>query len=1582
MKRVLVIALLFLVPVAVFWALRLPAVDRYLTRKAPAWALAGGVEVRLGEADFDPWGPSLRLSGLEARSAGGEWVFRAESLGVRLRFFKSLSGTLHLEAEAVAPHFEGELRPAPRPPGEARPEPRGLPPVVFEALRVTDGAVALALPDLDLRLELPLVEVAWAENRGTARLAGGGVTWRGEKETLELLAFEGQRRFAAVRVDRLELRTTRLSLEASGRVGPWRLLDLKAAASVSLRELPGAWLDAVGLGKFAPVETAVAVAATIAGTTERPEARGSLRLEAGRFAQVRVDGASAAWTADRGGVSFSALEARSSAVRAAAVEGRLGWEEGIALEARGQAEDYDLRAFMGLLVPGWFPVGVHGSGTFEAKGPLAPELALECRVDARARDLDVTVGPAGGRETVFALPSGSLTSNLTVGAREIRFGATRVESPSAAVVIPTGRLVYAEGLWLDTDVTIRDLEVVRAYVPGGFDARGLAVGSFGGSYDELVFSYDLDLASVKLWGEELGRLRATTRYDLRDLTLESAVVEGPAGRLEGSGTVGLYPEGEYALDVGAAIPEVSTLAGLAGAAGLVLPGGLGGAAWARGRLGGPLAGPWFAGEAGATEVSGGGLQVSRVEARGRGSAASWTLEAGELWAYGAVARVRGEGDRDAFRLEGGVSEVRPEVLAEALGWESPTQGAFAGDVRVEGAYGSPTVSVAGRFPELVLLGRSLGAVEVEARYGNGGVEGEARAFGTGLSVRAELGLSEDLPLAADAVLAALPWGALPSELLPQGLRGESLTGRVQARGALGGSEPALEVSWTGEAAGVSWQDVALERVVVGGHYEPEGLSFSASAWSGEASVTGLASFREGTPLELGVTLRDLRLARFRPLAPVPVGRMTAQGRAVASLDRLRAAQGAAAAVGAVDDLELEGTVTGLVVAGGVLLPEWRFRAESPGGRPRIRVDSQGVMLEAQLEEPARPAWRARVELDRFAPTALLPDDHPLRPLEGLLTARASARGEGGTVGEATASGRIEGLAWAPALPSLWEWSASWDGGRAEFSAQEGRGVALRGGWAPGEALSAVVELEAVPLQGWVAHLAIPEDFGGEADGRGEVRWVPESGVSAGLELSRLRVALEPIALEAPVPVRLAYDRGDVRIESLRLAGNGFGLSASGEFRPGEAWDLDAQATLELDVLRRWVPGVRRSSGTARAELEWRGPWASPRLAGPIAVEPGATLALEALDLPIEDLEASGFFDAEKGFVIEWVDAQVGMGRAHVEGVVGMEGLRPGSLRLLAELRNIAPERPPRVHSLFDADLLLTGTVDRPEIRGDVRLKEFLYEQRVNLKTLIFQALERRPREVRGVPEAGTVFVDVSVRGDDNLRVENNLADLSLAVDLRARGYLPRPVLWGRVEVREGTARLRAVEYEVLRSSVEFLGETRPVPVLDVHVRTTVRQYSVSVDISGPLDDYHVNLSSLPTLPHNDIVALLTLGTTAGEMQDAQALTAAEAASFFTGRLQDELETEVGELLGFDQFSIDPAYSPATQTTVPRVTVGKAITRSLFARYSAAIGGETEQTLEAQYSLTPRVSLLGTWTDRGAQAQGSLGGEIRWRFPFR
>ena len=76
-----------------------------------------------------------------------------------------------------------------------------------------------------------------------------------------------------------------------------------------------------------------------------------------------------------------------------------------------------------------------------------------------------------------------------------------------------------------------------------------------------------------------------------------------------------------------------------------------------------------------------------------------------------------------------------------------------------------------------------------------------------------------------------------------------------------------------------------------------------------------------------------------------------------------------------------------------------------------------------------------------------------------------------------------------------------------------------------------------------------------------------------------------------------------------------------------------------------------------------------------------------------------------------------------------------------------------------------------------------------------------------------------------------------------------------------------------------------------------------------------------------LVALLALGTTSENLGEAGDVTAMEATSFLTGQIQDELEYQMNRVLGFDQFHINPSYSETLQTTVPRVTVGRALSDS-------------------------------------------------------
>ncbi|GAB4264898.1 MAG: hypothetical protein Kow0092_16820 [Deferrisomatales bacterium] len=1587
-RRILAVALAAAVPFLTYWGLKAPAVDRYLARNAPRWAGAVGLRLELRDLDFDPWGPSLSVTGLRLAREGGPWSLSAPSLRIRLRFWKSLAGTPHVDLEAQAPRLSA--RPVPR--GEERPKGAGarrggLPRVVFDTLQVAEGWAALAVPEREFAAVLPRVTADWRDGRGTVRLDGGELTWRGRAEAVDHLVFEGERRYAALRVDRLEAQTDRVRVEGSGKVGPWGLLDLDLGVAARLADLPAEWLRGLRLARYAPVEGRVQVRGHLGGAVEAPRFQGRLEAEEARFGPLRGQSLAAALEARRGELRFSEVSARTDAGVLEGARGRLSWgPEGLGLEADGRVRDYDLRRFMALFRREYFPVGLLASGTFHARGPLAPELALEGRVEARVRGLDVTTGPPERRVVRYALPEARVQAACTVGRQELELGPSRVEAPGAVVAVPSGRVEYRRGLWLDTELTLAGLDAARRYVPPELDARGRAVGRFGGPYRELTFDYDLDLDAVSVRGREVGRLRASARYDLWDLVLREGTLEGPLGRVRATGTVRLRPGGTYALEV---VGEDLDAAGLVALAAGEKPAeaveGLG-RGRAEGRLAGPLGAPVFEGTAALGPGKLRGLPVEGVEGEGRASRDGWELHRGGLRALGGALRAAGSGDRRGLHLQGTVEGLDLGALAEALrptpaeGGAAPVQGRLAGTVAAEGPYRAPRVEVAGRIAALVVAGRPLGDPEVSVRLEDAAVQGSLTGWGGAARVSARVGLSEGTPFRAEARLRGLPRGVLPWLPLPEGVTFDALTGRLEARGTLGGGPSLTAARWEGVAEGLRAVGLSVGRTELSGEYGQGALSAAAAAWEKAARLALLYSPEPGAPLEVELAVEGLPTARLAGWGPWPEGRLWARGAALLGLEEWRARSGLAR-LGALADLHLDGRLVPSATGSRPALPQWTFQVASPEGLPRVRLRSEGVEVDGTVDDLATARWRAAVHLRRFDLGRWLPPGHPAQGVEGRVSAELMVQGAYARPAVASGEGTVEGLAWGPLAPSRWTWSGSWDGRAAAFRAEEPRGVTVEGTWDPARALEGRAELREVPLEGWTRE-PLPFDLSGVATGAVTARLPRRGALEGEAAFSRLELSVRGSRLANRGEVLLGWRGGRVELRRVEFDVDGGRVAAVGSLSPGLDWDVEAVADLDLGALARWVPQVERASGTARGELALRGPWRAPQPSGTVEIRPGASVALEGLDTPLTDLDASAVLLGPEGVEIEWVDAAFGDGRVHGEGMVGLEGVRPSSLRLSAELRDVRYEAPPQVSYAFDADLVLTGTVARPEIRGEVRLEELRYARRVNWKTTLLRLLRRRPRQVSGATREGRVFVDVVLQGDEGIRVDNNLAQVSLAVDLRARGYLPDPTLWGRVEVRDGTVRFRSVEYEVADSRVEFLGESRPAPLLEVHGSTVVDDYAVRVDIVGPLDDYRVGLASVPPLPPGDIAALLTLGTTPEGMEKGESVTAAQAASFLTGGLQDQLESSFGEMLGIDMLEIDPAYSPAAQSTVPRVTLGKNLTRSLQTRYSVSVGGQVEQDAQLRYRVSPNLDLLGTWNDRGSETRGSLGGELRLRFTFR
>ena len=240
-------------------------------------------------------------------------------------------------------------------------------------------------------------------------------------------------------------------------------------------------------------------------------------------------------------------------------------------------------------------------------------------------------------------------------------------------------------------------------------------------------------------------------------------------------------------------------------------------------------------------------------------------------------------------------------------------------------------------------------------------------------------------------------------------------------------------------------------------------------------------------------------------------------------------------------------------------------------------------------------------------------------------------------------------------------------------------------------------------------------------------------------------------------------------------------------------------------------------------------------------------------------------------------------------------------------------------------------------------------------------------------------LNIKISGKDNISIDNNVARAMVSSDMVLRGTLYRPVLFGRLETREGTVYFRNNEFKILHASADFADPNRLNPMITIAAETTVKGYRIKMNLDGQLDHFNMSLSSDPPLKEMDVLALLTVGQAGGGIKGLEAgIGAGEATSFVTGKMQDVIEERVRSITGLDRFQIDPYVSKTTGTVEPRVTVSKRMLGDkVFVTYTSAVGSKEEQIVKLEYFVNKNVSLVGIRDERGI-----TGGDVRFRFEFK
>jgi translocation and assembly module TamB len=233
------------------------------------------------------------------------------------------------------------------------------------------------------------------------------------------------------------------------------------------------------------------------------------------------------------------------------------------------------------------------------------------------------------------------------------------------------------------------------------------------------------------------------------------------------------------------------------------------------------------------------------------------------------------------------------------------------------------------------------------------------------------------------------------------------------------------------------------------------------------------------------------------------------------------------------------------------------------------------------------------------------------------------------------------------------------------------------------------------------------------------------------------------------------------------------------------------------------------------------------------------------------------------------------------------------------------------------------------------------------------------------PVLNKIRLDLHVVTAPELQMQTSVLRLRGEADLRVRGSAAKAVLLGRADVFEGEAYFSGTKYRLERGGVTFTNPAVTTPFLDLEATTHVRDYDVTLSITGPADRPKLNYRSEPPLATNDIIALLAFGQTSEESAQLQqtnqsAFSQQASNAMLAAALNATLNNRAQRLFGNSRIKIDPqgleTETSPTQTG-PAVTIEQQVKDNLTLTYTTDVAQTSQQVIRAEYNVSRNVSIV-------------------------
>ncbi len=335
-----------------------------------------------------------------------------------------------------------------------------------------------------------------------------------------------------------------------------------------------------------------------------------------------------------------------------------------------------------------------------------------------------------------------------------------------------------------------------------------------------------------------------------------------------------------------------------------------------------------------------------------------------------------------------------------------------------------------------------------------------------------------------------------------------------------------------------------------------------------------------------------------------------------------------------------------------------------------------------------------------------------------------------------------------------------------------------------------------------------------------------------------------------------------------LAAGATELVAAGSvpISPGWAYDLAVRGRADLALLDPFLASAGAQTRGSLA-LDARLTGTEPRPSGTLTLHRG-TFAVPGQGVRLSEIEAV-LRAAPDRVVIETLTARAGSGTLFGTGNVGLAAPMPVQINLVA--RDASPLSSDLIKLKFDADLGLSGALQTAmAATGTIRIAraEINIPQRLPASLPVLAIRQPGPPPPPPPPEV-PIDLDITLTAADQIFVRGRGLDAELGGKLHIGGTAAAPKPEGGFTLRRGQFSLAGQTLNFTTGRVSFDGHLPVDPTLDFAATTLTSKLAATLTINGNASHPRVSLSSVPSLPQDEVMAQLLFRRSASELGPLQ-----------------------------------------------------------------------------------------------------------------